>query len=204
MLNLTIRPSKTDPYIIACSGGSDSMAAVSFLHQYNRIFSVAYFHHATPQAPDFQSVVERWCSANKHPFLLGQLTTSKPKDQSPEEHWRNERYKFLLSYNLPVVTAHHLNDVMETWLFGSIHGNPKLIPSRNGLVVRPFLLNTKQQLTDWCIRHNVEWAEDKSNTDVSSPRNRIRHIILPEVLKINPGFAKVIRKKLLIAQQKEQ
>lgn len=173
------------------------MAIADFYHRGGKQFSLAYFHHATPQADAFQSVVERWCSANKHPFLLGHLTTIKPKDQSPEEHWRNERYKFLLSFNLPVITAHHLNDAMETWLFSSMHGNPKLIPVQNGLVVRPFLLNTKQQLTDWCIHHNVEWMEDKSNADVSSPRNRIRHIILPEVLKINPGFAKVIRKRLL-------
>lgn len=189
-------------FIIAASGGSDSMAVCDFYHRSNRPFKVAYFHHATPQADQFQSVVEKWSRDNNHDFLLGTLKTERPKRKSPEEFWRDERYKFLLSFKLWVITAHHLNDAMETWLFTSMHGTPKLIPSENGLVKRPFLLNAKQQLTDWCVRHNVSWAEDTSNTNTDTPRNRIRHNILPEVLKINLGFAKTIKKKLLEEQSK--
>ena len=73
----------------------------------------------------------------------------------------------------------------------------RLILAHNQLnrVFRPFLLNTKAQLTEWCVRHGVAWVEDLSNQDVHFPRNRIRNRILPECLEVNPGLLKVLKKK---------
>lgn len=201
MLHLLYNPPREQQFILACSGGVDSMAAADFFKRGNKKFIVAYFHHKTPQADRMQSFVQEWCRKNFAPFSIGELQGSKPKDQSPEEHWRNERYKWLLSFNQPVITCHHLNDVVETWIFSSLHGNPKLIAPINGLVHRPFILNSKQHMIDWCMSHNVEWFEDESNKDTNFPRNRIRHNILPEALKVNPGLLKVIKKKIIISMQ---
>lgn len=199
MIHLLHRPPKDIPYLVAASGGSDSMAALSFLHQYNRCFRAAYFHHRTPQADAMKLCVQDWCEANDHPFICGKLDKERPKDKSPEEFFRDERYAFLnfVSGGHKIITAHHLDDAIETYLFSTLHGNPRIIPSINGNIVRPFLLSTKAELREWCIKKNVRWVEDKSNEDVSSPRNRIRHRILPEAKLINPGLAKVVKKKYL-------
>lgn len=194
---------RTTPFILACSGGVDSMAIADFYKRGGKNFTVAYFNHGTPNADKMEELVSKWAVNNRVKFLVGKIgSTPKPNDLSPEEHWRNERYAWLYSHNLPVITCHHLNDAAETWLFSSIHGESKLInPKIEGKLYRPFLTNTKQDFIDWCVNHKVEWFEDTSNTDVRFPRNRIRHNILPEVLKVNPGFLKVIKKKYLALLQ---
>ena len=129
--------------------------------------------------------------------MIGNISQSKPKDQSWEEYWRNERYQFLHSFDKPVITAHNLNDQMENWLFTGFHGQSRLIPYRNKNVIRPFLPTLKSNLIDWCKNKNVPWLEDPSNQNTNFMRNKIRHDILPEVVKVNPGFDKVIFKKVL-------
>jgi tRNA(Ile)-lysidine synthase len=192
---------KEQPFILACSGGVDSMAIADFYKRGGKQFTVAYFNHGTPQADLMEELVCDWVFANGVSGATASLREPKPAGLSPEEHWRNERYKWLHSFNLPVVTCHHLNDAAETWLFYAMNGMPKLIaPAIEGggkWLYRPFLTNTKQDLIDWCVKHEVKWFEDPSNQDVTFPRNRVRHNILPEVLKINPGFLKVLKKKYL-------
>lgn len=197
MLNLLSTPPKTESFLLACSGGVDSMAAADFFLRGERLFRLAYFNHGTPQATTMQDHVTAWGRANNIPVETGFITSVRDKKSSPEEHWRDERYRWFNSFNEPIVTCHHLNDVAETWIFSSLNGTPKLIRSRIGNIYRPFLLNTKKQLIDWCDWNKVVWIDDKSNNDIHFPRNRIRHVIMPECLKINPGLMKVMKKKLI-------
>lgn len=197
MLKQLINMPREQHFYLACSGGVDSMAIADFYKRGNKNFSLAYFHHATPQADEMWQFLENWSQNNNVPLATGHLIAQKPKDESPEEFWRNERYRFFGTLTGKIVTCHHLNDVAETWIFSALHGNPKLIAPENGQVVRPFITNTKQELIDWATRHNVQWIEDKSNTDVHYPRNRIRHNIMKEALLVNPGLLTVLKKKYL-------
>jgi len=184
--------------IVACSGGADSMAALSFLtNRTNRNVTVAYFNHGTLFGESSQSFIANYCKQHNLPLIIGKIAQSKSKEESWEEYWRNERYKFLHSFDLPVITAHNLNDQMENWLFTGFHGNSRLIPYQNKNVIRPFMLTPKLDLVEWCKSKNVPWLEDPSNLNTNFMRNKIRHDILPEVLKVNPGFDKVIFKKVL-------
>jgi tRNA(Ile)-lysidine synthase len=200
---------RNTPFIVACSGGVDSMAVVDFYKRGGKDFRVAYYHHRTLQADKMMQHVQKWCELNKIEMLVDWMPTesrkvwntlsSLKKKASPEEWMRNWRYAWLrdcgLRFHSPIVTAHHLNDVAETWIFSTLHGNPKLINANVDCIYRPFLTNEKSIFVDWCTRHDVSWVEDTSNKDVQIPRNRIRHNILPECLKVNPGLMKVLRKK---------
>ena len=121
-----------------------------------------------------------------------------PKGESIENHWRCLRYDFFdkASDNLNVITCHHLDDAVETWLFSSMHGNARLIPERRGKYIRPFLQTRKDAFRKWCKQKDVVFLEDSSNNDVRYMRNLIRHKIIPQALKVNPGIHKTIAKKL--------
>lgn len=178
------------------------MAVADFYKRGGKNFEVAYFNHGTPQANDMEKLVVDWAHDNKIPPMVGDLELPKPKGMSPEEHWRIERYHWLITIanNKPIVTCHHLDDVCETWIFSALHGNPKIIAPVAGLdnsILRPFLTTTKQDMIDWCTNRKVLWFEDTSNADVKTPRNRIRHNIMKEALEINPGLHKVMKKKVL-------
>lgn len=197
MLKQLFNMSANEHFYVACSGGVDSMAVADFYRRGKKNFTLAYFNHGTPQSTDMQDFIKSWAVDNGVPFVFQAINSNRQKGISPEEHFRNARYEWLNSLNGKIVTCHHLNDVAETWIFSSLHGNPKLIKAINNNIYRPFLINTKQEMVNWCVNKNVKWVEDISNKDVNIPRNRIRHNILPECLQINPGLLKVLKKKIL-------
>lgn len=183
---------------VACSGGPDSMAALDFLIRGKRDVTVLSFNHGTEFGDQAEEFLIKHCAIKDIKAHFGKITRSKYKNESPEEFWRNERYKFFFQFDdVPIVLAHHLNDAIETWLFSSMHGNPKLIPVQSGNLIRPFLITPKQELVDWCFRYDIPYLKDPSNKNLRYPRARIRHMIMPNVKMINPGIAKVIKKKYL-------
>ena len=116
-----------------------------------------------------------------------------------EEFWRVERYKYFKKHSdRPIVTAHHLNDVVEWWVFTALHGETKIIPYENPdyNIIRPFLLTPKIELIDWCDRKSVPYLVDPSNESRDHMRNVVRHDMMPSILKVNPGVEKVLRKKV--------
>lgn len=182
---------------VACSGGIDSMVVLDFLRTGKRKVKVAYFNHGTDFSNEMEPKVENFCRRNGIGFIKGDPYRGRDKKESLEEYWRNARYKFLLSIEGLVITAHHLDDVVETYLFTSIHGTPKTIPYRYKNIIRPFLITPKSEFISWAERKGVEYWDDPSNDNTSFARNRIRHNIMPEVLKINPGIHKVVKKLVL-------
>jgi len=201
MLHQLINFERDRPFILACSGGVDSMAIADFYRRGGKKFLLAYFNHGTPQANDMEMLVFDYAVKHKVDWAFGKLSDfrDKEKHESPEEYWRNARYEWLneIADDRPIVTAHHLDDAVETWIFSALHGNPKIPRVVFGNVHRPFLTNEKSQFIDWCVRNEVAWLEDKSNQDEHYPRNRIRNKLLQECFEINPGLKKVIRKKIL-------
>ena len=186
---------------VAFSGGVDSVAAVDFLSK-NHNVSCAFFHHNTPNSERALQFVERFCEERNLQLFVGYLIADKPNKKSMEEHWRDERYRFLNKFD-EVVTAHHLNDCVETYLWSCMHGDPKVIPYRRRNVVRPFLLTPKEELFSWCIRKNLDWCEDLSNNDDSYIRNYIRKHLVPHAYHVNPGIEKVVKRLILDDSQPE-
>ena len=184
---------------IAFSGGVDSVAITDFLSRKHKV-TCAFFHHGTENSERAFEFVTKFCTNRNLPLLVGMLTSQKPADLSPEEFWRNERYKFLEPLG-DVVTGHHLDDVVETYLWACMHGTPKLIPRFRNNVLRPFLTTRKSELIDWCKRKGVSWCEDTSNTDTKYTRNLIRHNLLPTALQVNPGLHSMVKK---LVEKQEQ
>jgi len=182
---------------VACSGGPDSMAILSFLSAHRkRDVSVAYFNHGTTFGMDAEVFIRDYCEERELPLTIGLIGNMDRGDKSTEEHWRDERAAFLEGIDGPVITGHNLDDVIEWYLFSTLHGQSKLIPYQRNNIIRPFLTTSKNTLESWCDRHDVPYIVDPGNKDEKYMRSIIRHKILPEALRVNPGLEKVIRRKL--------
>lgn len=187
---------------VAVSGGVDSMAALDFLSRRHNV-KCAFFHHGTATSDSAQIFLEKYCSEKKIIFLTKRISRNKPLGKSAEEFWRSERYEFLDNLSGTVITAHNLEDSVETWIWSSLNGNPKLIPYSRNNVIRPFITTSKNDFVKWCIAKMVPWQEDLSNKDIKYIRNYIRHELMPHALKVNPGLSKLIKKKIIAKFQKE-
>lgn len=184
--------------VVACSGGLDSMVVSHFLLQGKRNVRLAYFNHDTSHSKQAQDFVENYADENKLDLFLGSVKGTKGK-RSMEEFWRDERYAFYSRIKTRfLITCHHLDDVVETWVMSSMHGNSKMIPYRRGEnIYRPFLMTSKNTMRKYAERKGVSWVEDPSNSRVEYMRNYVRHAMMPHILKVNPGIRTMIRKKLI-------
>ena len=181
---------------VAVSGGADSMAVLDFLSRSRRDVSALYFNHGTDFSEEAQHLVESFCKERGIKLSLGRVARERQKKESKEEYWRNERYSFFSSFSdSKIITCHHLDDAVETWIFTSLHGNPMLIPYSRDNFLRPFLTTRKSSLIDWCERKDVPYLNDPSNSDTSYMRNFIRHKLIKNALVVNPGLYKVVKKK---------
>ena len=181
--------------VIALSGGVDSMAIADFVAR-SRSVQCAFFHHGTDASEAAEKVVSDYCQQRGWQLYKGHIVYDRPDDISPEEHWRNERYRWLDRLLLDVITAHHLDDCVETYLWSTMHGTAKVIPYRRNRVIRPFLLTPKADLVAWAERNGVPWINDASNNDTKYIRNYVRHELIPHALHVNPGLAKVVARKV--------
>lgn len=181
---------------VAVSGGVDSMVVLDFLKR-NHEVRVLHFHHGTGHSDKAQHFVKDYCRKNKLSYHTDRIIGTVPLGRSREEYWREHRYNFLSRFtDAPVVTAHHLDDCVETWVFSSLNGTGKIVPYRRNYVVRPFRLNRKRDLQLWADLKGVPYISDPSNNDLCFRRNYIRHEMMSHILEVNPGIHTTIAKKV--------
>jgi len=138
---------------------------------------------------------------------------AKKRGGNMEATAREERYRLFEEvrkregFDL-VATAHHLGDLVETiilWLTrgtgleGLLGFEPK-----EGNIIRPFYLATRQEIEDFAKKQALEWVEDSTNYDLSLARNRIRHRVVPELKAINPNLEEsVLRMREILKEENE-
>lgn len=192
-----------EQFNLACSGGIDSMVVLDFLRKYPKNkFRLLYMNHGTEHGNEAEAFLKYISNKFSLELIVGNIKNEKVKGQSPEEYWREERYNFFNNFKEPIITAHHLNDVLETWIFSCLNGNPKLINYQRNNVIRPFLLVSKEQIKQWADKNCVEWIEDKSNNETKYSRNKIRHNLIPIAKEVNQGLETMIKNKLKAIYQK--
>jgi tRNA(Ile)-lysidine synthase len=184
---------------IALSGGIDSMACLDFLLKGGKDVVALHFNHNTANSSLYEEFVKDYCKLKSVKLKIGYLRDEIPKGRSKEDFWREKRYNFLNESRdgRKVITCHHLDDVVETWVFSSLKGDSKLIPYSRQYLIRPFLLNKKETLVSWADKNGVEFVQDNSNYDISFSRNYIRNKMMKDILFINPGIHKNLKKKII-------
>jgi tRNA(Ile)-lysidine synthetase-like protein len=175
-------------YIVAVSGGVDSMVLLDLLSkQENLELVVAHFDHGirTDSHLDKQLVEE---AAQKY-GLASETAEGKLGATTSEDTARKARYKFLNDISKKhgakaVVTAHHQDDLIETALLNMLRGT-----GRKGLsslqsspfLLRPFLAYTKHDIQEYAARNDISWREDSTNADTAYLRNYIRQNLIPKL-----------------------
>ncbi len=189
-----------DNVALAFSGGVDSVFALDFLLAANKKVTLIHFYHEDDLISNIElHFAKRTAEKYNLPLIIGYRNVYEIRTKkSPEQFWRDMRYKFFHSLDMEIISAHHLDDCIETYLLSIHHGVAKLIPFANNNVIRPFLLVKISQIQDWADKRNLEYLTDPSNgLDMSKNRNRVRKYIVPHSLEINPGLYKVITRMLV-------
>lgn len=97
-----------------------------------------------------------------------------------------------------ILTAHTADDRAETFMMNVMRGSGMSglasIPRHRGLIYRPLLDYTHDQLKDWLKTRDLGWHEDATNTDTHYLRAYMRHNVLPLLKARNPLLVQTVCK----------
>ncbi|MEN0003426.1 MAG: tRNA lysidine(34) synthetase TilS [Bacteroidota bacterium] len=207
----------SDRLLIAVSGGLDSMTLAHLCLQAGYTFALAHcnFQLRGAESDGDAAFLEAWAKEQAIPFYS---TTFKTLEVAEEEKSsiqlvaRRLRYDWLEQMRHEhqfqwILTAHHLNDSIETFLYNftkgcgirGLHG----IPQKNGLIVRPLLFASREQLIAFAKFQHIQWREDSSNASDKYARNQIRHHVVPTLQALNPAFEQSAQSTIQRIQEAE-
>ena len=185
---------KQSKFLIALSGGVDSMVLADLFNKNKLDFSIAHcnFKLRSKESDDDEDFVLNWCAKNKIQSYISRFNTinyCKKNKIGVQEGARNLRYDWFYKlkdlYNFDyIVTAHHLDDQIETYLINSMRGSGLNglvgIPEKQNNLFRPLLEILKDQILEYAKSNKIDFREDSSNLKNDYYRNMIRNSILPE------------------------
>lgn len=190
---------KGDAVVAALSGGADSVSLLYALTELSAELGITVSachvnHHLRGEESDADM---RFCVelcerlGVELRVLEADVASMQQKHESLEECARRVRYDFFaeVSCGKKLATAHNSNDCAETVLLNLMRGTGLKglcgVPPVRGNIIRPLILCTRREVEEYCSARGLTWVTDKTNLSTDYTRNRIRHIILPEMLKIN-------------------
>jgi tRNA(Ile)-lysidine synthetase-like protein len=172
-------------YIVAVSGGVDSVVLLDLLNKKNNLdLIVAHFDHGIRETSHQDKIfVENLARHYGNEFFSERVELGK---NSSEEIARLARYSFLedlrqKTQSSAIITAHHMDDLLETATFNLLRGTGRRGLSSLGstrTLRRPLLKFTKNDLLSYALKNKLNWVEDITNQDIKYSRNYIRHKLL--------------------------
>jgi tRNA(Ile)-lysidine synthase len=208
--------------VVALSGGSDSVALLRLLRELevSGELGVAAAVHLNHGLRGDAGRDEEFCRALS--AELGVAFRSGSADVrgraareglSLEDAGRRSRYELFerVADELgaeAIATGHTRDDQAETFLLRLIRGaGPRGLAGihpRSGRVVRPLLDIGRDELRAYLASLGQAFCEDATNEDVSIPRNRVRHELLPLLeRRFSPGIRNVLAREAAIARHDE-
>lgn len=203
-------------YYVALSGGIDSIMTLLFAYEKakkNNINVIALHvnHNIQPdKSKNWENYCKKVCEYLHIPLFVKQLDYNKNNVDNIENWARIQRHNYFKTFVTAsdvLMTGHHKDDQVETILLklfrGSVDGLKGMAKESNyghGKIFRPFIKNTKEEITEQLIlkaegykdfpkfEDGNFWVTDYSNYEETFDRNFLRNNIIPNLEKRFPNI----------------
>ena len=198
-------------FLLAISGGIDSMVLAALFYElithYPLKIAIAHCNFGLRKEASAKDAffVENWAKERGIPFFL-HTAASKIAHENTQNWARNVRYAFFASLQNTwpyhyLVTAHHLDDQIETFLLHALRGcsvkglaamqvvkseQATELPSIAGHF-RPLLSVSKAEIVQYSEQKNIPFREDATNQTLVYKRNFLRHELLAPLFEQYPN-----------------
>ena len=193
-INKNLSYLKEKKLLIACSGGLDSTVLTRLFKELKFNISVAHcnFSLRAKESDGDEEFVKTLADKLSIPIFTKTFDTkqyaasNKVSTQMAARDLRYDWFNELCkdhSFDF-VLTAHHLDDNLETFFINLSRGTGLRgltgIPEVNENVVRPLLKFNRQEILEYAFDKNIQWREDSSNKSTDYLRNKLRLEVLPK------------------------
>ncbi|MDR1415064.1 MAG: tRNA lysidine(34) synthetase TilS [Odoribacteraceae bacterium] len=191
-------------FIVAVSGGADSIALLHALKYMNREILALHCNFALRgrESDMDEQFVKRFCNTYGIPHSTRRFDTTahaRARGISIEMAARELRYGWFEETRRRenfdyILLAHHADDQAETLLLNLCRGTAIKgltgMKTVNGRLLRPLLTLARAEIEEYLRVNRLGHREDSSNASLHYSRNKIRHRVIPALREINPAFAR--------------
>ena len=196
--------------VLAVSGGVDSMVLTDLLQKAGAHFVVAHcnFHLRGAESDGDEQFVREYAEKRNLQCFVNHFDTEQyaaDKSVSIEMAARDLRYAWFEELRLQlgydkIVLAHHADDQIETFFINllrgaGLHGLKGMKP-KNGVLIRPLLWASREQIHWYAVENQIVWREDCTNAEIVYLRNKIRNRLMPLVDEISADARNSIEKSI--------
>ena len=193
-------------YIVALSGGADSVALLLLLDEmgYNIHAAHCNFHLRGEESDRDELFCESLCQQKSIPFHrihFDTLTYAETHKVSVEMAARELRYHYFEELRSDigatgVCVAHHQDDSVETVLLNLLRGTGLRgltgIQCRNGHILRPLLCVSRKEIESYLQTKDQSYVIDSTNLEDDMLRNKVRLRVIPLLQELNPAVTENI------------
>lgn len=165
-------------YIVAVSGGVDSVVLLDMMTKVpQHELIVAHFDHGIrDDSAEDAEFVSGLASSRRLIYVSKREELGKAASEALA---RDRRYGFLrelaAQHNARIVTAHHLDDLVETVAINLHRGTGwRGLAALDSDILRPLIDTPKKQLIEYAQANGLQWREDSTNATDAYLRNRMR------------------------------
>jgi tRNA(Ile)-lysidine synthase len=205
---------------VAVSGGPDSMCLLHVLRelapQFSLALSIAHFNHKLRGAAsdaDERFVADAAARLGL-PFHSGGANVASVNDNL-EQAGRKARRRFFAELQRSgtadlIALGHTRDDQAETVLFRLLRGTGTagltgILPVTSDGWIRPLIEVTRVEVREYLASHAIQWREDATNLDFRFARNRIRHLLIPQLARDwNPQISGTLANLADVAIEEER
>lgn len=198
--------SLSDLYIVALSGGADSVALLLLLDEMGYKVHALHcnFHLRGEESDRDERFCEDLCLKKNIPFHrihFDTLMYSETHKMSVEMAARELRYRYFEQLRKDIgaegiCVAHHQDDTVETVLLNLVRGTGLRgltgIQPRNGAILRPLLCVTRTEIEAYLATKQQDYVTDSTNLETDFVRNKIRLQVVPLLRQLNPAVSENI------------
>lgn len=204
--------------LCAVSGGADSVCLLSLCRERGDLRVLcAHLDHGIrgEESRRDAAFTGELCRAWDIPFFTERVSVPELArfwGMGIEEAARKARYAFLERIAAEqgadrIATAHTMNDNAETVLLRLARGTGLCglcgIPEQRGIIVRPLLHHSREQVEAYLRERAIPWVEDSTNQSDDYARNRARHTVLPAMEELHGGALGAIHRMTALVREDE-
>ena len=197
-----------DLYLVALSGGADSVALLLLLKEagYNVHAAHCNFHLRGAESDRDEAFCVELCQqlgVELHRAHFDTREYAELHKVSIEMAARELRYKWFdqLRQDMGaagICVAHHRDDSVETVLLNLVRGTGLRgltgIQPRNGFILRPFLCVSRAEIEAFLSGRGQKYVTDSTNLEADVLRNKVRLQVLPLLCELNPAVSENIQR----------
>ena len=201
---------------VSLSGGLDSIVLLHILHQIAReqiyLRAIHFNHNLTEGSQSWAQFCKKICNQLNVNLDIYSLKINLHEGFGIEAAARKARYQKLgesIHKDECLMTAHHQDDQLETILLRMARGTgidglqaiQRQFDFGQGIILRPLLDFTRDQIEDYAKRNKLEWIEDTSNKEVYFDRNFLRQKVIPIMKERWPSLPSSVSRLSKISSQ---